>query len=226
MDWGLLLQIFLINLVYIMMSTVRTLLTMRGYQKIAPLIAIVEVTIYTLGLSMVMQYLSNPIYLIAYAVGFGVGIYCGMMIENKMALGYSVVEVYVQNDDHTLANALRERGYGVTIQVGYGRDGDRLILTILTPRSNELYLHRTIDEIDPKAFYLSYDAKYIHGGFWSKRVNPGLIKRAKAKDQEVDNIVVEEVESREEYIEETSYIFEEDTQQPLVDAEENKEDDK
>src|SRR5699024_11360200 len=58
-------------------------------------------------LSMVMQYLSNPIYLIVYALGFGVGIYCGMLIETKLALGYSVVEVYVQNDDHTLANALR-----------------------------------------------------------------------------------------------------------------------
>lgn len=210
MDWGLLLQIFLINLVYIMLSTIRTLLTMRGYQKAAPLISIIEVTVYTLGLSMVMQYLSNPIYLIAYALGFGVGIYCGMMIENKLALGYSVVVVYVQNDDHTLANALRERGYGVTIQVGYGRDGDRLILTILTPRSNEVYLRRTIEEIDPKAFYLSYDAKYIHGGFWSKRVNPRLISRAKAKDEEADNIVVEEVESKEEYVEESGYLYEED----------------
>ena len=218
MDWSLLLQIFLINLIYIMLNTIRTLLAIRGYQRIAPVIAVVEVTIYTLGLSMVMQYLSNPIYLIVYALGFGVGIYCGMLIETKLALGYSVVEVYVQNDDHTLANALRERGYGVTIQVGYGRDGDRLILTILTPRSNEIYLHRTIDEIDPKAFYLSYDAKYIHGGFWSKRVNPRLIKRSKAKDQQTDNIVVEEVESREEYVEETGYSFEEEVKQEAQDT--------
>ena len=91
MDWSLLLQIFLINLIYIMLNTIRTLLTMRGYQKIAPIIAVVEVTVYTLGLSMVMQYLSNPIYLIVYALGFGVGIYCGMLIETKLALGYSVV---------------------------------------------------------------------------------------------------------------------------------------
>src|SRR5699024_3310344 len=107
MDWSLLLQIFLINLIYIMLNTIRTLLTMRGYQKIAPIIAVVEVTVYTLGLSMVMQYLSNPIYLIVYALGFGVGIYCGMLIETKLALVYSVVEVYVRNDDHALASALR-----------------------------------------------------------------------------------------------------------------------
>ncbi|OFU49051.1 DUF2179 domain-containing protein [Aerococcus sp. HMSC10H05] len=223
MDWHLLLQIFLINLMYIMLNTIRTLLAIRGYQKIAPALAVVEVTIYTLGLSMVMQYLSNPIYLIAYALGFGVGIYCGMIIENKLALGYSVVEVYVQNDDHTLASALRERGYGVTIQVGYGRDGDRLILTILTPRSNEVYLHRTIEEIDPKAFYLSYDAKYIHGGFWSKRVNPRLIKRSKVKDQQTDNIVVEEVESKEAYVEETGYLFDEAVNEETKDPTSNEE---
>jgi uncharacterized protein YebE (UPF0316 family) len=207
MDWGLLLQIFFINLVYIMLNTIRTLMTMRGYRNVAPVIAVVEVTVYTLGLSMVMKYLENPIYLLAYALGFGVGIYVGMMIENKMALGYSVVEVYVQNDDHTLANALRERGYGVTIQVGYGRDGDRLILTILTPRANEVYLIKTIDEIDPKAFYLSYDVKYIHGGFWSKRVNPRLIRKSRVKDEHSDNITIDEVESKQDYVEEAGHIY-------------------
>ncbi|RPA60412.1 DUF2179 domain-containing protein [Aerococcus agrisoli] len=207
MDWGILLQIFIINLVYIMLNTIRTLMTMRGYRMVAPIIAVMEITVYTLGLSMVMRYLSNPLYLLAYALGFGVGIYVGMMIETKMALGYSVVAVYVQNDDHTLANALRERGYGVTIQVGYGRDGDRLILTILTPRANEVYLRKTIEEIDPKAFYISYDAKYIHGGFWSKRVNPRLIRRSRVKDEQLDNITIEEVDSKEDYVEEAGHFY-------------------
>ena len=40
-----------------------------------------------------------------------------------------------------------------------------------------------------------------------------MIKRSKAKDQQTDNIVVEEVESREEYVEETGYLFEEEVKQ-------------
>ena len=54
----------------------------------------------------------------------------------------------------------------------------RLIVTILTPRSTERKLCRTIEEIDDRAFYISYDAKYIHGGFWTKRVTKLRVQRA------------------------------------------------
>lgn len=200
MQFDILIQIFMINLVYIMLNTLRTLMTMRGYQKIAPLISIVEITIYTLGLSMVMKYISQPIYLITYALGFAVGIYLGIMLENQIALGYSIVQIFSLSTDHTLAEALRARGYGVTIQQGYGRDGDRLILTVLTPRATEVQLRKTIDEIDPKAFYISYDAKYIHGGFWTKRINKLRINKAIDKDEVADEIVIEEVPTKQEYI--------------------------
>lgn len=200
MQFDILIQIFMINLVYIMLNTLRTLMTMRGYQKIAPIISIVEIMIYTLGLSMVMQYISQPIYLITYALGFAVGIYLGIMLENQIALGYSIVQIFSLSTDHTLAEALRARGYGVTIQQGYGRDGDRLILTVLTPRATEVQLRKTIDEIDPKAFYISYDAKYIHGGFWTKRINKLRINKAIDKDEVADEIVIEEVPTKQEYI--------------------------
>lgn len=178
MNWLLLGQIFLINLLYITLNTIRVILTMRGYRKVAPFIAIIEVTIYTLGLSMVMQYLSQPIYLAAYALGFGVGIYTGMLIEDRLALGYSVVHIVADSMDHTLADNLRKLGYGVTIQPGYGRDGERLVLTALAPRSTEAQLFKAIDELSPTAFYYSSDAKYIRGGFWTKKLNRQKIAEA------------------------------------------------
>jgi len=173
---------------------------MRGYRKAAPLLAIIEVTIYTLGLSLVIEYLSNPIYLIAYALGFGVGIYTGMMIEDRLALGYSVVYIITDSVDHTLADSLRKLGYGVTIQTGYGRDGERLVLTVLTPRSTEIRLFRAIEEISPTAFYYSFEAKYIQGGFWTKNISPQEIAGAPLPEE----IMAEEEEfmSKEEYQEE------------------------
>lgn len=171
MNWLLLGQIFLINLVYITLNTLRVIFTMRGYRKVAPFIAIVEVMIYTVGLSIVMQYLSNPIYLIVYALGFGVGIYTGMMIEDRLALGYSVIQIITDSLDHSLAESLRNLGYGVTIERGYGRDGERLILTVLSPRNTERQLYKAIDQLSPTAFYYSSEAKYIQGGFLSKKVD-------------------------------------------------------
>src|SRR5699024_12551953 len=99
MNWLLLGQIFLINLLYITLNTIRVILTMRGYRKVAPLIAIIEVTIYTVGLSMVMQYLSNHIYFITYALGFDVGIYTGMMNEDGYGLGSLVIPNIKDTED-------------------------------------------------------------------------------------------------------------------------------
>ncbi|XJS10186.1 DUF2179 domain-containing protein [Aerococcaceae bacterium WGS1372] len=201
MNWLVLAQVFIINLVYIMLNTIRTLLTMRGYQKVAPLIAIVEVTIYTLGLSMVMAYINeNVIYLIVYALGFGIGIYLGMLIENRIALGYSVLQIFTNDDDHGLAEALREREYGVTIQPGYGRKGTRLILTILTPRSTENALRNTVNELSPSAFFISYDAKYIHGGFWTKRISAPKIEETFQQDQAQGFEAPEDNLTKEDYI--------------------------
>ncbi|WP_198440032.1 DUF2179 domain-containing protein [Aerococcus urinae] len=174
MNLYILLFIFGINLIYIMLNTIRTLLAMRGYRSIAPFIAMIEVTIYTIGLSVVMKYLDTPIYLVVYALGYGIGIYLGILLEDKIALGHAVIQIFTQSTDNHLAQSLRQQGYGVTVQTGYGRDGDRLIMTVLTPRSREQQVCRTIEAIDPKVFYISYDAKYIHGGFWTKRLWPSL----------------------------------------------------
>lgn len=196
MNWFLLGQIFLINLLYITLNTIRVILTMRGYRKVAPLIAIIEVTIYTVGLSMVMEYLSDPIYLIAYALGFGVGIYTGMMIEDRLALGYSVIHIITNSLDHSLAESLRDMGFGVTIERGYGRDGERLILTVLSPRTTETQLYKAIDELSPSAFYYSSEAKYIRGGFLSKKVNKQELADVPSPE---DIVPIEEYMTKEEY---------------------------
>lgn len=150
---------------------------------------------------MVMQYLSNPIYLIAYALGFGVGIYTGMMIEDRLALGYSVIHIITDTVDHTLADSLRKMGYGVTIESGYGRDGERLILTVIAPRSTEAQLYKEIDELSPTAFYYSSEAKYIRGGFLSKKINRQKIEEAPIPEE----ILLDQKEfmSKEDYQEES-----------------------
>lgn len=196
MNWLLLGQIFFINLIYITLNTIRVILTMRGYRKVAPIMAVIEVTIYTVGLSLVMEYLSNPIYLIAYALGFGVGIYTGMLIEDRLALGYSVVYIVTNSLDHSLPESLRELGYGVTIETGYGRDGERLILTVLAPRSKETQLFKAIDELSPTAFYYSSEAKYIKGGFWTKNISKKEIAAAPSPEE---IIPVEEFMTKKDY---------------------------
>jgi len=172
-DFGLLAKIFAINLSYVTLNTIRFMLTMKGYRILAPLLSMVEIVIYVLGLSMVMNSLDNPLNLAAYALGYGAGIGIGIKIEDWLALGYTMITVMTQDVGSTMPNQLRDLGYGVSSYRANGRDGERLVLEILLTRKAERHLQNKVLEIDPKAFMVSYDPKYIHGGFWSKRVHLG-----------------------------------------------------
>lgn len=176
LNWGILIAIFLINVVYVTLSTIRLMLTMKGYQSVAPFVAMVEVAIYVVGLGLVLDNLDNAVNVMVYAVGFGAGIYAGMKIEDKLALGHILVTTIVPENGWEVAEQIRGDGYGVTISQAYGREGSRFVLEILTPRSNERSLYKLIHEIEPKAFVISYEPKYINGGFWTKRMKTNKIQ--------------------------------------------------
>lgn len=171
-DLKMLAMIFIINFAYITLNTIRFMLTMKGYRVIAPLISMAEITIYVLGLSMVLNRLDNPLNLLVYALGYAVGISVGIKIEDYLALGYIMVSVILPSttEQFHLPETLREHGYGVTQSVAYGREGERMVLEILSPRKNERTLYKLINQLEPRAFIISYEPKFISGGFWTKKV--------------------------------------------------------
>ncbi len=167
--------ILLINIVYVSFFTIRMILTLKGRRYLAALISTIEVVIYVVGLGLVLDNLNQIQNLVAYAVGYGIGVIVGMKIEEKLALGYITVNVITAEDDRDLPKMLREKGYGVTNWLAQGLEGNRQSMQILTPRKYELKLYQTIKEIDPKAFIIAYEPKTIHGGFWVKAVKKGKL---------------------------------------------------
>lgn len=81
---------------------------------IAALLGFIESLIYVFGLSIVFSGEKEPVTLIVYAVGFGVGILIGGAIENKLAIGYNNIMVNVVEKNAELINYLRDEGFGVT----------------------------------------------------------------------------------------------------------------
>ncbi|EWG08561.1 MULTISPECIES: DUF2179 domain-containing protein [Cytobacillus] len=169
--------ILIINIVYVSFFTIRMILTLKGQRYLAAFISTIEVVIYVIGLGLVLDNLNEIQNLIAYAVGYGIGVIVGMKIEEKLALGYITVNVITKEYDRDLPKALREKGYGVTNWAANGLEGDRMALQILTPRKYELKLYQTIKELDPKAFIIAYEPKTIHGGFWVKSVKRGKLSQ-------------------------------------------------
>ncbi|HLR08944.1 MAG TPA: DUF2179 domain-containing protein [Bacillota bacterium] len=180
--------ILVINIVYVTFSTIRMILTLKGRRYLAAAVSTVEIIVYVLGLGLVLENLNHIQNIIAYAVGFGIGVIVGSKIEEKLALGYITVNVISSDPDIEFTRQLREKGYGVTSWYAYGMDGDRLAMQILTPRKYELQLYETIKTIDPKAFIIAYEPKHIHGGFWVKQVRKGrLFYPKKSKQSSADS---------------------------------------
>jgi len=190
--------ILVINVVYVSFSTIRMILTLKGRRYIAALVSMFEVVMYVIGLGLVLDNLNEVQNIIAYAVGFGIGVVVGSMIEQKLALGYITVNVISSNPDIEFTRKLRDKGYGVTSWFAYGMEGDRLSMQILTPRKYELLLYETIKKLDPKAFIISYEPTHIHGGFWVKQVRKGRLLNPQRKEEKakkaMENVVKESAE--------------------------------
>lgn len=173
--------ILVINIVYVSLFTMRMILTLKGQRYAAAAVSTIEVVIYVVGLGLVLDNLNEIQNLVAYAIGYGIGVITGMKIEDKLALGYITVNVISSSPDLEFTKKLREKGYGVTSWSAYGMDGDRLAIQILTPRKYELSLYESIKEIDPKAFIIAYEPKAIHGGFWVKQVKKERLRKKEGK---------------------------------------------
>ncbi len=166
------LGIFGINIVYVSLNTLRTIMVIKGQRLLAAAISVGEIGIYLLGLTMVLQNLTSPLNIIAYCAGFGAGVYIGSRLEQRLALGYVNVQVIVDSADSRLPALLREEGYGVTSWMGEGRDGSRLVLQVLAKRNNERGLLAFLQREAPHAFVVSYEPKNFVGGFWARHIRP------------------------------------------------------
>ncbi|TLS34963.1 DUF2179 domain-containing protein [Pseudalkalibacillus caeni] len=162
--------ILLINIVYVSFFTIRMILTLKGQRYLAAFISMIEVVIYVIGLGLVLDNLNEIQNLIAYAVGYGLGVIVGMKIEEKLALGYITVNAITTRLEAGIPNKLREKGYGVTNYLAHGREGERMVMQILTSRKSERNLYDAIQELDPKAFVISYEPRTFQGGFWVKTI--------------------------------------------------------
>lgn len=179
--------IFLLNACYITLNTFRTMLVVRRQRLWAPLLAVVEEFVYVIALAIALKNINSPVNVIAYTVGFGLGIYLGILIEDHIALGYVNFQVTVEIDNDSpsyehnkkLPEKLRQSGYGVTETWGYGREGSRLIMSILAPRKADKRLMALIKELAPTAFVMVNEPTELSGGFWSKEVDRRFKKAIK-----------------------------------------------
>ena len=145
--------IFTLRLIDVALATLRIVFLSRGRKGTAAGIAMVEGIIWVVAITRVISAgLEDPERIVAFAAGFAAGTYVGALVEQRIALGQSLVRVVAPVDTPQVAGVLREQGFGATVINGDGLNGEvRLTFTVL-PRKRVKQVTRLIHEVNPDAF--------------------------------------------------------------------------
>jgi uncharacterized protein YebE (UPF0316 family) len=145
--------IFVAETCVVTICTLRTIFLARGRKYLAPLLGFFEVSLWLLAIGEVMKNLTDPRCSLAFAGGFTLGNFLGILIEQKLALGSVVVQAITNKNATELVERLRTANFGVTCVDGQGASGPvRIVVTVL-PRKQLDHVVAILKEFDPKVFY-------------------------------------------------------------------------
>jgi uncharacterized protein YebE (UPF0316 family) len=145
--------IFAAEMCVVTLSTMRTIFVARGMKVLAPLLGFFEVSIWLFAIGQVMKNLSDWSCSAAFAGGFTLGNFLGILLEEKLAMGSVVVRVITHKDAAGLVDNLKTAGFGVTLVDGRGSCGPvRIVLCILRRKNLERVL-ALARSFDPQVFY-------------------------------------------------------------------------
>ncbi|MDY0211644.1 MAG: DUF2179 domain-containing protein [Desulfuromonadaceae bacterium] len=154
--------IFLARILDVSISTLRITFVSRGMKYIAAPLGFIETLIWVIAIAQVMQHLNSWTTYVAYALGFAMGNYVGLLIEERLAVGSLIIRTIVREDVPGLTKALWEAGFGVTTVDARGETGPvRVIFTIAKRRNLEKVIN-LIKGFDPNAFYTIEDVRFFH----------------------------------------------------------------
>lgn len=170
------LLIFMARIVDVTIGTARVIFVSRGYKALSTVTGFFEILIWLLAIGQIMQNLSNPLCYIAYAAGFALGNYIGILVTEKMSLGTVLVHLLTNRDASALVQALKNSDYGVTTVQGQGAfEPVKLVFTIV-PRSHLTEVLQIIQQYNPNSFYAIQEIGSIAKGFLPQRKKFGFVR--------------------------------------------------
>ena len=168
-------MIFGAKLLEVSISTVRVVLTSRGNRIAASLLSAVEITIWLIVTSRVLLGINDdPFMAVAFGLAFSCGIFLGIFIEDKLALGLSQIEVIAGFDEAKVISAkLRENGYGATTFECEGLEGKKQSVVLKVQRKDIPATMGLLHEYE-HLFVTVTDIRKLSRGNIKRHIIPGL----------------------------------------------------
>lgn len=154
--------IFLSRVTDVTMDTLRIVFISRGNKIVAPLLGFFEILIWLIAITRIMANLDNFATYIAYALGFAVGNYVGLLVEEKLAIGTQLIRIITATDANLLINSLREKGFRATTIEAEGKNGLVHVIFIIIQRKVAQQVIGIINHFNPKAFYSIEDIRSVN----------------------------------------------------------------
>ncbi len=159
------LLIFSLRIIDVSIGTVRVIYTIRGQKLLSAALGAIESGIWIFAISRAFSAVDHPLSMIAWAMGFATGTYVGIALEQWIGTGSVLVRVISRSHALRLRELLHNSGFGVTAVQGQGRDGNVLVIFVVTPRKRGKDLLRLINGIDPEAFVTLEPVAKAIGGY-------------------------------------------------------------
>ena len=145
------------------LDTIRMVAVIQGRRGFAAVLGFFEAVVYICAVAKVLLNMNEPVYAVAYGLGFAAGTYLGMVIEQRLAFGNQVVMLFTSKG-RELAEALRATDYPVTEVKGHVREGDLTILCVEVARRNAKQLLRLARSVDERCDFIVHDIRLAHFG--------------------------------------------------------------
>jgi uncharacterized protein YebE (UPF0316 family) len=151
-------------------GTVRVIFIAKGYRKLAAFLGVLEILIWIFVGRQVLVKSTNVFHFVAYAVGFGIGNYIGLVIEDKMSIGIVIIRTILREDGTELLTFFKDHDLGYTVVAGEGSQGDVKIVFSVIQRQDLARVVEAIRHYNPKAFYSIEDVRTSSAGVFPRKV--------------------------------------------------------
>ena len=159
-DWVIFpLVIFFARMTDVSLGTLRSVLASKGKKRIVPFIGFFEVLIWLFAISSILKNLHSVTSYIAWAGGYATGIYLGLAIEEKLAIGNQVMRIITNQDCEKLIETIKQANFGLTVLDGQGARGPVKLIFIVLKRKEVENIINLINIYNPNAFYSVEDIK-------------------------------------------------------------------
>jgi uncharacterized protein YebE (UPF0316 family) len=148
--------IFIGRILDVSIGTMRIIYVSRGMKLPAVICGFCEVLIWAIVLSQLIQHLTKIAMFVAYAGGFALGNYVGILIEQKLAVGLVAVRIITRIDASDLVDLLKDMDLSISSLAATGATGTVRLVFCVIRRKDLPRVIQMVRETNPQA-YLSFE---------------------------------------------------------------------